>query len=128
MLEISTGNLTYINAGHNPPLIKGEDGRFHYLTCLPGFVLAGLEGIPYRQESIKLQKGDSIYLYTDGVTDTINLKEEMYGEDKLEIVLNSYKEESPEVILTAVKKELEEFAGEAEQFDDVTMLCMKYKG
>lgn len=128
VLEVSTGNLTYVNAGHNPPAIKGEDGRFRYLKCNPGFVLAGLEGIPYTQESIQLQKGDSIYLYTDGVTDTINIQEEMYGEDKLEVVLNTYKEESPEEILHAVKKELENFAGEAEQFDDVTMLCMKYKG
>ena len=128
MLEVSTGNLTYVNAGHNPPAIKGEDGGFRYLTCLPGFVLAGLEGIPYKQESIQLHKGDSIFLYTDGVTDTIDMQEEMYGENRLELVLNTYKEEAPEVILKEVKKELEKFAGEAEQFDDVTMLCMKYIG
>ena len=128
MLEVSTGNLTYVNAGHNPPAVKGEDGTFQYLKCNPGFVLAGLEGIPYTQESIQLRKGDSIYLYTDGVPDTINMQEEMYGEDKLEIALNVHKEETPEEILRAIKNELEGFAGEAEQFDDVTMLCMKYKG
>ena len=128
MLEVSTGNLTYVNAGHNPPAVKGEDGTFQYLKCNPGFVLAGLEGIPYTQESIQLRKGDSIYLYTDGVPDTINMQEEMYGEDKLEIALNIHKEETPEEILRAIKNELEGFAGEAEQFDDVTMLCMKYKG
>lgn len=127
-LEVSTGKLTYVNAGHNPPVIKGEDGVFKYLKCNPCFILAGMEGIPYQQENIQLQKGDSIYLYTDGVTDTINMKEEMYGEDRLEEILNDYKEESPEVILTAVKEELEKFAGDAEQFDDVTMLCLKYKG
>lgn len=128
MLEVSSGKLTYVNAGHNPPAIKREDGTFRYLKCAPGFVLAGLEGIPYQQENIQLQKGDSIYLYTDGVTDTINVKEEMYGEDNLEKVLNANREEAPEIILNVIKKELEEFAGEAEQFDDVTMLCMKYKG
>ena len=128
MLEVSSGKLTYVNAGHNPPAIKREDGTFRYLKCAPGFVLAGLEGIGYQQENIQLQKGDSIYLYTDGVTDTINVKEEMYGEDNLEKVLNANREEAPEIILNAIKKELEEFAGEAEQFDDVTMLCMKYKG
>lgn len=128
MFEISTGNLTYVNAGHNPPLIKGQDGVFRYLECNPCFILAGMEGIPYSQENIQLHKGDAIYLYTDGVTDTINMQEEMYGEDRLELVLNAYKEESPEAILKAVKRELEGFAGEAEQFDDVTMLCMKYKG
>ena len=128
MLEVSTGNLTYVNAGHNPPLIKGEDGVFRYLECNPCFILAGMEGIPYQQENIQLKTGDSIYLYTDGVTDTINLKEEMYGEDRLEAVLNVHKEEAPEEILTAIKKELETFAGEAEQFDDVTMLGFKYIG
>lgn len=128
MLEISSGKLTYVNAGHNPPVVKGEDGIFRYLKCSPGFVLAGLEGIPYNQESIQLHKGDSIYLYTDGVTDTINMQEEMYGEDKLENVLNLHKAETPEEILKAIKKELEMFAGEAEQFDDVTMLCMEYRG
>ena len=128
ILEVSTGNLTYVNAGHNPPAIKGEDGNFKYLKCTPCFVLAGMEGIPYTQESIQLNKGDSIYLYTDGVPDTINIKEEMYGEDKLEVALNLHKEETPEEILKAIKEELEVFAGEAEQFDDVTMLCMKYKG
>lgn len=128
MLEVSSGKLTYVNAGHNPPAIKSGDGVFHYLKCAPGFVLAGLEGIPYQQENIQLQRGDSIYLYTDGVTDTINIKEEMYGEDNLEKVLNAYKEEAPETILNVIKTELEEFAGGAEQFDDVTMLCMKYKG
>ena len=128
MLEVSTGNLIYVNAGHNPPLIKGEDGIFRYLECNPCFILAGMEGIPYQQENIQLKTGDSIYLYTDGVTDTINLKEEMYGEDRLEAVLNVHKEEAPEEILTAIKKELETFAGEAEQFDDVTMLGFKYIG
>lgn len=128
VMEISTGNLTYVNAGHNPPVVKGEDGVFRYLKCSPGFVLAGLEGIPYSQESIRLYKGDSIYIYTDGVTDTINMQEEMYGEDKLENALNIHREETPEEILKAIKEELELFAGEAEQFDDVTMLCMKYKG
>ena len=128
VLEVSTGNLTYVNAGHNPPVIKGEDGVFRYLKCYPDFVLAGMEGIPYTQASLQLHKGDSIYLYTDGVPDTINMKEEMYGDDKLEVALNLHKEETPEEILRAVKQELVEFAGEAEQFDDVTMLCINYRG
>ena len=128
IMEVSTGNLTYVNAGHNPPVIKGEDGVFKYLKCAPGFVLAGLEGIPYTQESIQLSKGDCIYLYTDGVPDTINMQEKMYGEERLESVLNLHNQETPEEILKAIAEELVIFAGEAEQFDDVTMLCMKYKG
>ena len=128
VLEISTGNLTYVNAGHNLPLIKGEDGVFRYLECDPCFVLAGMEGIPYHQETLQLKAGDCIFLYTDGVTDSINLKEEMYGENRLEAAMNVFKEETPKEILAAIKVELETFSGEAEQFDDITMLGLKYIG
>lgn len=128
ILEVTTGKLTYVNAGHNPPVIKGADGKFRYLQCRPGFVLAGLEDIPYQQEELQMQKGDSIYLYTDGVTESINSKEELFGEDRLEVVLNENAEKKPEEILHAVKEKMDAFVGEAEQFDDITMLCMTFLG
>lgn len=128
LLEISTGKLTYVNAGHNPPLVKGEDGVFRYLQCRPGFVLAGMEDMMYQEGEILLGKGDCIYLYTDGVTESINEKEELYGEDRLDIVLNRHKDEEPEKILQAVKESMDEFVGGAEQFDDITMLCLTYRG
>lgn len=128
ILEISTGKLSYVNAGHNPPVVKGADGVFRYLHCNPDFVLAGMEGLPYHQGELQIAKGDSIYLYTDGVTEAINKEEELYGEERLEMVLNQHKEEAPEEILRAVKESIDTFAGEVEQFDDITMLCLNYKG
>ena len=128
LLEISTGKLSYVNAGHNPPLVKGADGVFRYLQCRPGFVLAGMEDMMYQEGEVLFEKGSSIYLYTDGVTESINEKEELYGEDRLDVVLNRHKEETPEEILKAVKESMNEFVGEAEQFDDITMLCLTYRG
>lgn len=128
ILEISTGIITYVNAGHNPPMVKRRDGKFNYLQCRPGFVLAGMDGIPYQQDKIKMQEGDCIYLYTDGVTDTNNVKEELFGEDRLREVINIYKDHNPEFLLRSIKGELDKYMGEAEQFDDITMLCIEYKG
>ena len=127
VLELSTNTLTYVNAGHMPPLLqrKGED--YQYLQCQPGFVLAGLEGIPYQQETIQLQKGDSIYLYSDGATDAINVKEELFGENRLEQSINIHKDKTPEEILKSMKADIDQFVGEADQFDDITMLCLQYK-
>ena len=128
ILEISTGIITYVNAGHNPPMVKRRDGKFNSLQCRPGFVLAGMDGIPYQQDKIKMQEGDYIYLYTDGVTDTNNVKEELFGEDRLRDVINVYKDHNPESLLRSIKSELDQYMGEAEQFDDITMLCIEYKG
>ena len=128
ILEISTGIITYVNAGHNPPMVKRKDGNYNYLQCRPGFVLAGMDGIPYQQDKIKLQEGDCIYIYTDGVTDTNNPKGELFGEDRLRDVIDVYKDNSPEALLRGVKTELDNYMGEAEQFDDITMLCIEYKG
>ena len=128
ILQISTGKLTYVNAGHNPPVVKGADGVFKYVHCHPGFVLAGMEDMPYQQGELQLEKGDSIYLYTDGVTESINVKEELFGEERLEEVLNRHSGDAPEDILKAVKESMDAFVGEAEQFDDITMLCMTFLG
>ncbi|MBQ3105280.1 MAG: SpoIIE family protein phosphatase [Lachnospiraceae bacterium] len=128
ILEISTGKLSYVNAGHNPPVIKGADGVFRYLEGAPDFVLAGMEGLPYQQSELMLHRGDSLYLYTDGVTEANNMQDELYGEERLEEVLNLHAQASPEEILKAVKESIDTFVGEAEQFDDITMLCLTFLG
>ena len=127
VLELSTNTLTYVNAGHMLPLLRRKGGDYTYLQCQSGFVLAGLEGIPYQQETIQLEKGDSIYLYSDGATDAINVKEEMFGEDRLEQSINVHKDKTPEEILKSIKADIDQFVGEADQFDDITMLCLQYK-
>ncbi len=128
VLEIETGKLTYVNAGHNPPLIKKAGGNFEYLRERTGFVLAGMDGIKYRQNSFKLSPGDRIFLYTDGVTESTNEHEELYGEERLQHFLNTHETGHTEEILDALRKDLRDFSNEAPQFDDITMLLLDYKG
>ena len=128
ILNIRTGKVLFANAGHNPPLVKHADGTFEYLKSRAGFVLAGMDGVRYRKNELDLEPGDAIYLYTDGVTEATDLKEELYGEDRLHDVLERYKDESMEVICGEIKKDVDLFAGEAPQFDDITMLALKYNG
>lgn len=128
ILELSSGKLTYVNAGHNPPLRKTEDGRFEYFKSPAGFVLAGLEGIPYKQHEEHLNQGDVLYLYTDGVTEAADVSERLYGEDRLQNTLNANVELVPEELILAVQKDISVFVGEADQSDDITMLCLEFHG
>ena len=128
ILNIRTGKVLFANAGHNHPLVKHSDGTFEYLKSRAGFVLAGMEGVRYRKNELVLEPGDAIYLYTDGVTEATDLNEELYGEDRLHSILEKYKDETMEVICSEIKKDVDLFAGEAPQFDDITMLALKYKG
>ena len=128
ILNIRNGKVLFANAGHNHPLVKHSDGTFEYLKSRAGFVLAGMEGVRYRKNELVLEPGDAIYLYTDGVTEATDLNEELYGEDRLHSILEKYKDETMEVICGEIKKDVDLFAGEAPQFDDITMLALKYNG
>ena len=125
--DLSTGKLTFANAGHNPPLIVHADGECEYLKSRPGFVLAGMEGIMYRENEITLNKGDRILLYTDGVTEATDINEALYGEDRLLSYINKNKNLKAEELLLGLKKDIDLFVGEAPQFDDITMLVFDYK-
>ena len=92
-----------------------------------GFVLAGMEDMKYRAGTMQLDVGDKIFQYTDGVTEATNINNELYGMDRLGEILNKVKNGTPNDILPAVKKYIDEFVGEAPQFDDITMLCLEYK-
>lgn len=125
ILTISTGELVYTNAGHNPPLLGRAEGSFAYLKMRSGLVLAGMEGIIYREAHLKLESRDTLYLYTDGVTEATDIYEKMYGEEKLQTYLNSHQGEELESILHGIKAELDLFAKGAPQFDDITMLILR---
>ncbi len=127
MLNTKTGVISFANAGHNPPVVKRADGSLSYLKSRAGFVLAGMEGIRYRKNEFQLQKGDVIYLYTDGVTEAVNTNDELYGDDRLLEVLKNT-ESDTDSICSAVKADVDEFVGDAPQFDDITMLCLKFNG
>ena len=90
-----------------------------------GFVLAGMENMKYKETEIELEEGDKIYLYTDGVPEGTNSNNEMYGTERMLTALNHNSKSSTQTILHDVKKDLDEFVGDAPQFDDVTMMCLE---
>jgi sigma-B regulation protein RsbU (phosphoserine phosphatase) len=123
--NIPTGRFLFANAGHNPPLIKKGTGTFEFLNIEPCVVLAWMENAEYIEEEIILEKGDTLYLYTDGVTEAMNPQIELFGEQRLIDVLNKNKDASVRKLLGAVKNELELFRNKTEQTDDITMLALK---
>lgn len=126
LLTISTGALEFVNAGHNPQLVMYED-RYEWIQSQSGFVLAGLEGIPYTSEYLQLKHGSRIFLYTDGVTEAQNEKNELFGEERLlESLAKNGKLPLPQM-LSDVRADIDVFVGAAEQFDDITMLGLIYK-
>lgn len=128
VLEISTGSFTYVNAGHNPPLLRHADGKFEWLKSRPGFVLAGLEGTRYRENVMQMEPDDCLFLYTDGITEATNGDLELYGERRLQEALNQQEHLPVRQMLTGIKASINAFVGGAEQFDDITMLGLTYRG
>ena len=127
IIDINTGHMQFSNAGHNPPLLKRKDGTFEYLKTRAGFVLAGMDGIQYRCDELTLQPGDRIFLYTDGVTEATNNDNILFSEDRLYNFMNENKNLETEKILPELKNRIDEFVGDAPQFDDITMLLFDYK-
>ena len=127
ILDITTGQVTFANAGHNPPLLKRANGSFEYLKTRAGFVLAGMEGIRYRIGELTLYPGDRLFLYTDGVPEATNTENKLYGEDRLLAFMNRNASVESTTLLPALKTNIDEFVGEAPQFDDITMLMFDYK-
>ncbi|MCL2488411.1 MAG: SpoIIE family protein phosphatase [Oscillospiraceae bacterium] len=124
-LDIPTGLFTYVNAGHNPPLIRRNGGSFEWLPTKPGFVLAGMEGMRYKQDEVTLSTGDELFLYTDGVTEAVNNSNELFSDPKLLEVANDCRGLPLKEFAASVKREIDTFADGAEQADDITMLVLK---
>ncbi|MGN0610406.1 MAG: PP2C family protein-serine/threonine phosphatase, partial [Ruminiclostridium sp.] len=126
VLDLKSGKLTYVNAGHNPPMLGQKDGDFEYLKSPAGFVLAGLETIKYKQKELFLSEGDKLLLYTDGITEATDKENALYGEERLSAFMNAHKSLSPDEMLAGIKADIDAFVGEAPQFDDMTMLMLDY--
>lgn len=124
-LNTKTGEVTYINAGHNPPLIKRESG-FEYLNSEPDLVLAAMEDIPYEEHAIQLGHSDMIYLYTDGVTEANDNYKGFYGEERLKNILNNHKNDDLNIIVDSIKKDIDDFCNNQEHFDDTTMFILRF--
>ncbi len=128
ILTLTTGTITFVNAGHCYPLIRRKDGVCTYETALSGFVLAGMEDSEYQESSIQLAPGDTILLYTDGVTEATSLQKELYGEERLKRTVCESAAGKPREMIAAVKEDVDSFQQGAEQFDDITMLALRYLG
>ena len=127
ILEISTGKLTASNAGHEYPAIYRKGGEFELFKDKHGFVVGGMEGIKYNDYEIQLSKGDKLFLYTDGVPEATDGEERMYSTERMIIALNEYKDGSPRAVLEGLRGNVNEFVGDAPQFDDLTMMCIELK-
>lgn len=128
ILEISTGKLRAANAGHEYPVIRRGNGDFELYKDKHGLVVGGMDGMVYSEYEIDMNPGDALFQYTDGVTEATNINNELYGTERMVVALNKYKNESPKTILEGMKKSVDDFVNEAPQFDDITMLCLEYKG
>ena len=129
VLEISTGRITAANAGHEYPVLTNRDGGFELVKDRHGFVVGGLESSQYSEYEMQLYPGDRLFVYTDGVPEAENKNQELYGTERMLAILNSMSlADTPRDIIEKVHEDIDQFVGGAEQFDDITMMCLEYKG
>ena len=128
ILDLDTGILTCSNAGHEYPVIRGEDGIFRVYKDRHGLVVGALARSRYQDYEIQMKPGDAVFVYTDGVPEANNDAGEFYGMERMEQALNRAGDCDPQGVLQSVREDVAAFTGEAKQFDDLTMLCLEYKG
>ena len=140
ILEIATGKLTAANAGHEYPMIKRAGESFEMLKDRHGLVVGAMDGVRYRDYEVALEPGAKLFVYTDGVSESVNKEYtdgvseavnkdlEQFGTERILESLRSSEEGAPREILEAVSRAVNEFAGGAPQFDDLTMMCVEYRG
>ncbi len=124
VLDTKTGHVRYVNAGHNPPCVLRADGRKEYLEC-GGVVIGIMPGMKYEEGEMTLGPGDDLVLYTDGITEATNPRDEMYGEERLEEVLAAHCRASAREIEERVYSSVKDFTEGAAQADDLTMVVVK---
>ena len=128
IVAYETGHMVCSNAGHEYPVLKRKNGNYELYKQKHNFALAVMRDAKFREYELDLAPGDSLFVYTDGIPEAINTLLEEYGTDRLLDVLNRHKDLPQKNILKQVRRDIRYFVGEAEQFDDVTMLGFKYIG
>ena len=126
ILDTVTGELRYTNAGHNNPIIY-TDGKVSFLKCAHGMVLGGFDTVKYKEESVKLNQGDKIILYTDGVTEAHAANDELFGNDRLIAFAKEHINDGANEFVPALRQTLRDFSEGKEQFDDITMLMVEFR-
>ncbi len=127
ILEISSGIITASSAGHEYPFISDSEGNYTKLEDPHGVMCGAMEDMQYEDYTITVPKGGGIFVYTDGIAEAQNSSEEFFGLERIEKSLNSHKGVSAKELAELVKKDVDDFVAEAEQFDDITMLCLQMK-
>jgi sigma-B regulation protein RsbU (phosphoserine phosphatase) len=128
VLELSTGKLTASNAGHEYPVLRRAGGKYELYKDIHGFVVGGMDGVAYKEYELQLNPGDRVFVYTDGVPEATDAGNELFGTERMIEALNRDPEAEPEQLLNTVRGAVDGFVKEAEQFDDLTMLCLEYNG
>ena len=128
ILELSTGRLTAANAGHEYPALLQPEGSFELFKDRHGLVLGGFSGIRYREYTLDLKPGYRLFVYTDGVPEATDQDGQLFGTDRMLEALNRKPDASPQELLQEVRNAVDAFVRDAEQFDDLTMLCIEYRG
>ncbi len=130
VLDLETGDFTYVNAGHNPPVVyRAETNRCEFLDVKKNFVMGPMDGIPFAEQRINFKRGDLIFIYTDGVTEALNVAEEEYLPDRLINFMNSTDCAADlETLLKNIRGDVAAHVGEAEQSDDITMFALRFNG
>jgi sigma-B regulation protein RsbU (phosphoserine phosphatase) len=127
VLEISSGRLVYINAGHNPPLVRRNEQGFVFLVAPPDLVLAGMDDTFYHRHEMRLEEGDMLFIYTDGVVEAADLNGVLYGKERLRGFLNANATKPLREMLPRLRSDIAAFTGEVEQSDDMTMLAIRIR-
>lgn len=128
ILDVSSGILKAANAGHEYPLYKKKDGAFEVIKDRHGIAIGCMDGLVYPEYEILMEPGDEIFVFTDGLVEAEDPDKKMFGTERAVDALNEEADAGPEEIIENVKKAVGAFVNEAEQFDDLTMLCMRYNG
>ena len=128
VLEISTGKGIAANAGHEHPVLRRADGSYELQVYKHSMPIATMKGIPFKEHTFRMQPGDSFFVYTDGVVEATNANKELFGTERMLSALNKDPDALPEQVLANVADGINSFVNEAEQFDDITMLCVRYLG
>lgn len=128
LLNVSTGSLSYCNGGHNLPFLQQTDGTVTEMEDVGGLLLGKFDGMPYSEKTIQLKPGDRILTFTDGVTEAENTAAEMYEEERVIRFLEAHSGEKTDQLVNDLFAEVQAFAGEAPQSDDITVLSVQYRG
>ena len=128
VVEISTGRGVVVNAGHEHPVLRRSDGKFELIKYRHSLAVAAMEDVRFKEREFQLYPGDTVFVYTDGVAEASNSKNELYGTDRMLSILNQNLDADPEEVLRGVMRGISDFVDGAEQFDDITMLCFRYNG